>query len=176
MLDVNIEGAKSGFFDREKVVKAVDRKTRNVLAKFGAYVRIAAKHSIRPVSKAKLRKMGELRRAASQTRSPVKRRRLQQELEQLRRETASAPGEPPKSITGLLRNHIYFVYEPVEKSVIIGPARLNTPSPAPGVLEHGGTVNFRGRVVTIEPRPYMQPALVRELPKLPAMWKEQELK
>ena len=38
---------KSMFFDRQKVKDAVDKATRKVLAKFGAYVRTAAKSSIR---------------------------------------------------------------------------------------------------------------------------------
>jgi phage gpG-like protein len=35
------------FFDREKVVRAVDKSTRQVLSKFGAFVRRTAKQSIR---------------------------------------------------------------------------------------------------------------------------------
>lgn len=39
--------AKAGFFDRAKVLNAVDSATRKVLSKFGAYVRTRAKSSIR---------------------------------------------------------------------------------------------------------------------------------
>ena len=38
---------KAMFFDRKAVLGAVDRATRNVLSKFGAFVRTTAKHSIR---------------------------------------------------------------------------------------------------------------------------------
>jgi hypothetical protein len=38
---------KSMFFDRKAVTSAVDRATRKVLSAFGAFVRTAAKHSIR---------------------------------------------------------------------------------------------------------------------------------
>ena len=38
---------KSMFFDTAKVKKAVSRGTRKVLSKFGAFVRTAARHSIR---------------------------------------------------------------------------------------------------------------------------------
>ena len=38
---------KSTFFDRPKVMKAVDRATRRVLSRFGAFVRTTARSSIR---------------------------------------------------------------------------------------------------------------------------------
>ena len=38
---------KQMFFDRKAVTSAVDRGTRRVLSKFGAYVRTTARHSIR---------------------------------------------------------------------------------------------------------------------------------
>jgi len=38
---------KQMFFDRQAVLGAVDRATRSVLSKFGAFVRTAARHSIR---------------------------------------------------------------------------------------------------------------------------------
>ena len=38
---------KAMFFDRKAVTDAVDRAARKVLSKFGAFVRTAAKHSIR---------------------------------------------------------------------------------------------------------------------------------
>ena len=47
MLGVNLDKVKSMFFDRKAVVGAVDRATRKVLSKFGAFVRTTAKHSIR---------------------------------------------------------------------------------------------------------------------------------
>ncbi|MCC7409956.1 MAG: hypothetical protein IT442_17955 [Phycisphaeraceae bacterium] len=42
---------KSLFFDRPAVIGAVDRATRKVLSKFGAFVRTGARHSIRPRKK-----------------------------------------------------------------------------------------------------------------------------
>ena len=47
MLGVNLDKAKSMFFDRKAVLGAVDRATRAVLSKFGAFVRTTARHSIR---------------------------------------------------------------------------------------------------------------------------------
>lgn len=42
---------KSLFFDRQAVIGAVDKATRKVLSKFGAFVRTGARHSIRPRKK-----------------------------------------------------------------------------------------------------------------------------
>lgn len=44
---ITIKAAKANFFDREKVLKAVDRARRGVLSKIGAFVRTRAKSSIR---------------------------------------------------------------------------------------------------------------------------------
>lgn len=47
MLDVNLKLAKSMFFDRVKIKKSVDVRTRKVLSKFGAYVRRTSRQSIK---------------------------------------------------------------------------------------------------------------------------------
>lgn len=53
---------------------------------------------------------------------------------------ASKPGQPPKSRTGLLREHIYFTYNRQARSVVIGAALFARSSWAQKTLEHGGTV------------------------------------
>jgi len=64
--------------------------------------------------------------------------------------------------------------------VVIGPVGFKkSDPPAPSVLEHGGdTVVLRrrggkltSRKVKIAPRPYMAPALEKERPKLPLLWR-----
>jgi hypothetical protein len=47
MIDMTLKAAKGGFFDRTKVKNAVDAGTREVLSRFGAFVRQRAKTSIR---------------------------------------------------------------------------------------------------------------------------------
>lgn len=138
--------SKRMFFDTRRVTKAVDRATRKVLSRFGSFVRTAARDSIRT------------------------------------RKRVSQPGQPPSSHTGLLRRFIFFGYEPRRKSVVIGPMRLNAKTgDAPAALEHGGRSRVTSggrrrkrivRTVTITQRPYMRPALAREQPKLPGMWKD----
>lgn len=144
MIGFKIDQAKGMFFDAPKVVRAVDAATRRVLSKFGAYVRTAARSSIR------------------------------------KRKKASAPGSPPSSHAGYLKQFLYFGYDAAHRSVVIGPARLNkTEGTAPAALEYGGTATIVRRQrsgkqtitrASIAARPFMAPALKQELPKLPAMW------
>lgn len=47
MVGMSFDKMKAMFFDRKEVAGAVDRATRKVLSKFGAFVRTTAKHSIR---------------------------------------------------------------------------------------------------------------------------------
>ena len=145
MIGLKIDKAKGMFFDSPKVMRAVDKATRRVLSKFGAFVRRGAKSSIR------------------------------------KRKRASEPGSPPSSHTGLLKQFIYFGYDPAARSVVIGPARLNkTSGTAPAALEYGGSstaiIRKRGHRVKVSTRvaarPFMHPALNKELPKLPAMWRD----
>lgn len=135
---------QSMFFDRKAVLGAMDRATRRVLSRFGAYVRTTARRSIR------------------------------------RRKRPSQPGRPPSNRTGLLKKFIYFGYDPSEKSVVIGPVRLNRSiGDIPAVLEYGGKSQriesrrgrWKKRSIRIQARPYMGPAFETEQSQLPALWK-----
>jgi hypothetical protein len=93
-----------------------------------------------------------------------------------KRKAISEPGKPPSSHTGVLRQTIFFVYEPQRASVVIGPVELNRGTEAPRLLEHGGqAVRREGQKrvrMTYRPRPFMGPAYEREVPKLPALWRD----
>jgi hypothetical protein len=140
MIDMRI---KSLFFDRPKVILATDRATRRNLSKAGAFIRQAAKTSIRP------------------------------------RRGTSPPGSPPFSHEGSLRRLILFGYEPTTKTVVVGPVRFKR-GEAPPLLEFGGSARRRRRArktgkeqtytARYQPRPFMGPALQKELPKLPDLW------
>lgn len=142
---------KDLFFDRPKVQRAVDRARRRALSKAGAFIRQRARTSMR------------------------------------RRRGSSEPGSPPHAHEGSLRRLLFFAYDPSADSVVVGPVGFRR-SDAPNTLEFGGaaTVTRRrtrprsggkrvveslpGGRVRIEARPYMGPALRKELPNLPKSW------
>ncbi len=76
------------------------------------------------------------------------RRRSRSSIRRKRR--SSSPGRPPASHTGVLRDYIFFGYDPKRRSVVIGPAKANivyfrkdgqpTTGTAAEVLEHGGDI------------------------------------
>lgn len=138
---------KALFFDRSKARRAVDRAKRRALSKAGAFIRQRARTSMR------------------------------------RRRGPAPPGSPPHAHEGSLRRLILFGFDPSSDSVVVGPVRLNKPGDAPNVLEFGGraTVERRRtrkggrrvverRRVRIAARPYMGPALRKELPNIPKPW------
>ena len=157
MLTMKIGEAKKFFFDTELVQRAMDKATRQALSKGGAFVMRGARKSIKP----------------------AKRRQTRDEKGRFSfvRAEGSRPGEPPRSHTGLLRDRIFFAADLARgnQSVVIGPERISGGGEAPSALEYGGastvTTGRRGkrrrRVVQIAARPFMQPALEREAPKLP---------
>ena len=91
------------------------------------------------------------------------------------RKGTSRPGRPPFSHTGLLRKHIYFGYDPVQRSVVIGPVSLfsrGKSGKAPEILEYGGKVTLPdGRRAKIKPRPFMGPAYEEELLTVSKLWR-----
>lgn len=130
------------FFDRDKVVREADKATRANLSKAGAFVRTAARSSIR------------------------------------KRKSISAPGSPPSSHTGLLRQ-IFFGWDSQSRTVVVGPMRLNQKiGNAPEALERGGISEImtgprrkrRRRRIGVHARPFMLPALKQEAPKFPGLW------
>ena len=135
---------KRMFFDTKAVRRRVDKATRRVLSRFGAFVRKTARRSIR------------------------------------KRKKASTPGKPPSSHTGLLKKFIWFAYEAIRRSVVIGPLRLSKRGrgEAPSLLEHGGVTMMESRrkgertKARIRPRPFMGPAMEKEKDQLAALWRD----
>jgi hypothetical protein len=92
------------------------------------------------------------------------------------RKDSSAPGSPPSSHVGLLRQHLYFAWDRDRRSVVIGPVRLNKgQGDAPMLLEYGGTATRsrwgRSYLAHYRARPFMRPAFDAELPRLPPQWR-----
>lgn len=152
-------------FQTNKVISDCVDASKKAIIKQAAYVRRTARSSIKPASGAM---------------------------------DHSTPGSPPKSHNGLLRNFIFFDFDNMGGSVVIGPALLQSKSgrrydmdskrgamktPVPQILEDGGPVRVFKRdpskesggwyyTDTIEPRPFMAPALERSKKELPRFWEQ----
>lgn len=173
MIGLKLETAKGLFFDRRAVTSRLTQAKRRVFSRAGGLVRKTARRSIRPISK---RLLGQIAvKKAEANRLPAKnprRRTLWREIRELQRRAHSRPGKPPKSITGLLRNNIYYVFDPLAESVVIGPTLLGKSSGAQQTLEYGGQVQFGPRKVSILPRPYMGPAQQQVQPAVAEMFRD----
>lgn len=165
MLGLKVDDAKSYFFDRP-TVDSLDAAALKGLSKFGAFVRRDARKSIRKARQKTLAELSKDERRRFRIRESIGKREGWKAKRPL---ASSAPGEPPRSVTGLLKQHIFFIYEPQERSVLVGPADLNRNTNAPENLEKGGTVKLSGGRFRIEPRPYMKPAFDKNVDNLPRM-------
>ena len=141
---------KRMFFDRQAVIDAVGRANAKNLSRAGSFIRRAARSSLR------------------------------------KRKRVSEPGQPPSVHTqdrvATLKN-IWFVFERRRASVVVGPLRLNgstlqgsNRSTVPELHELGGSAVLesrktkRRRRARYAPRPFMGPAMKRELPKFEGLW------
>ena len=156
MIDIKLkfDAAKKTFFDRQKVLTAVDKATARVFSRFGAYVRQRAKTSIRK------------RKATSAPGQPPS-----SHAGFLKRFIYFGYDRPKKSV----------VIGPVLiNKGGQGSPDGTTVLPA---LEYGGqsVVSTRykrsrnkkynkQRTIHIQARPFMQPAFENEKSKLPALW------
>jgi hypothetical protein len=132
---------KQLFFDSPKVVRAVDRTTRRVLSKFGAFVRRTARSSIRK------------RKRISEPGSPP----------------SSHSGLLKKFLFfGYEPRKDSVVIGPVrltQKGRGEAPSLLEYGGSTK--VEHRG----KRKRAKVRPRPFMGPAFEKEEPKLPTMWK-----
>lgn len=168
---MNFRLAQSQFFDRT-VAKSLDAASRRVLSKFGAFVRRSAKSSLKKARQKKLGEMTAEERAQYALRVTIAKREGKKKPR--RPEVISKPGEPPKlhyKPRSPLRELIFFVYDPNEKAVLIGPtSSKQTHGKATQALEYGGAsiAKVRGRTksISVAARPFMAPAAQKELPKL----------
>ena len=136
---------KSMFFDRKAVMKRVNRATRRVLSRFGAFVRTAAKSSIR-----RRKKSSEPGRPPSSHSGDLKR--------------LIYFGYDPKRET--------VVIGPLRLNQKIGNAPEALEHGGVSVVAEGSRRRRkrRRRKVMVQARPFMGPAMERETPKLPRMW------
>lgn len=170
MLEFTAKEAKSFFFvdikGRERIFAGVDRARANVLKQSGAIVRTIARRSIKP---ARRRRLSELDPISLKTYKIAEQKAIDGGYKVPKLPFAhSLPGEPPRSVTGYLKQFLYFAYDSNSKSVVIGPAKLNKAGNVPSVLEYGG---ISGKSV-IKARPYMAPAEEKAEDYYMNLWKD----
>lgn len=142
---------RQNFFDREKVIRALDKGQRIALSKAGAFIRTSARMSMRPGR----RKDG--------------------------RRIYSKPGEPPRVWQGNLKKFTFFAYDEASKSVVVGPEGFsNSEAPRVleygGAVQYRkkipGTKETIAATATLEPRPFMQPAFEKNKSQIPEHWRD----
>lgn len=139
---MNLKSAQAGFFDRKKVTRTVDKATRKVLSRFGAFVRTAARSSIRR------RKSVSNPGQAPTSWTGLLKKFLFFSYDHAKRSVVIGPVR-------------------LNKSGGEAPRLLEEG----GRVARRGRKGKR-RVMRYEARPYMGPAFKKEKPKLPAMWRD----
>lgn len=120
MVGLKFDKAKF-FFDKQPVIDAIGKVAARNLSKGGSFIRQTARRSMRS------------------------------------RKKPSDPGSPPSAHRQdedhphgpLLKDKLFFAFDPVNQSVIIGPEQLNR-SQAASIQEHGGKIVTRVPKVTIK--------------------------
>jgi len=133
------------FFDTKKVRRSVDRATRRVLSKFGAFVRRGAKSSIR-----------KRKRASAPGEPPSSHTGL------LRRFIFFGYDRSARSV----------VIGPGRLNQKIGDAPHALEHGGTSTVIEGLRGKRKKRRVKMAARPYMGPAFEQEKPKLAAMWRD----
>jgi len=139
------------FFDRQAVTGRVDKATRKVLGHFGALVRKSAIASIKEAPTTRHASTG----SPPFSHMSAKRRKINQRRK--------AEGKQPVrgGFKGL--KHILYAFEPVKRSVVIGPASNRSRAiTIPEILEYGK--------LDVSRHPFMGPAFEQQKPKLPSLW------
>lgn len=112
---------KNFFFDRRAVTSAADKGMVRALSKFGAFVRRAAQTSMR------------YRKGPSQPGQPPSAHKSKQLAALKKMGRAKHNG-------ALLRELLFFTYDPSTRSVVVGPLGFKTKgTPVPALHEFGGS-------------------------------------
>jgi hypothetical protein len=123
---------KNLFFDRGRVIRSMDKATREAMQRAAKFIRRRAQTSMRYVTS-----------LASQQRQLEEGARKRVPLPY----TPSRPGEPPVAVRPhpWVRKHIRYYYNPRKKAAVIGPVGFPSGSGAPHALEFGGLVLIRDK-------------------------------
>lgn len=163
MIGFKVDQAKGFFFDSPKVVAAVDKAERANLSKAGAAVRREAQRSI------------QIREGSAPASAPP-----HGHVSGTRTRTSKSTGRVRVQPVSLLREFIYFVWDAISRSVIVGPAKLNgrVSGTALEALEYGGETEAKfvekgaivEKTIQIEAHPFMRPALEAQKAQAAAVW------
>jgi hypothetical protein len=161
VISLDFKTLKGGFFDRKVVLDALDKATFRIFSEFGRKVRKTAQKSL---------KYGEKASPPGSPPTAHKSRTITK--------TSKSTGRVRKRSVSFLREYLYYAFDRATRSVVIGPARLNS-TIDPGALqalEYGGTATVKSRGKrsrkAVAARPFMRPAAAAELPNLPPMWRD----
>jgi hypothetical protein len=142
-MELTFKQAKEFFFDRMKVIEAVEKGRADALSKLGGFVRTSARRSMRKARRMKESELSETQLALWKA-SGGKRENLPLK--------SSEPGQPPRVRKGMLKNGILFAYDPKTKSVVAGPVKFNGSGDTAADLEYGGTTEITLVELDTKPR------------------------
>jgi hypothetical protein len=144
MISLDFKAATAGFFDRKAVTSAVDKATRRVLSKFGAFVRTRARTSMRR------------RKGVSAPGDPP-----HAHTGLIKRFLFFSYDRERKSV----------VIGPAKLNRVVSSTALPALEYG-GRTQIEDRRGARLRTANVDPRPFMGPAYQAEAPKLPAMWRD----
>ena len=160
MIDANF---KLLFFDKQRITNPAEKAKLRNLSKFGAFVMRSARQSIKD------------RPGASAPGTPPHAHTVY-ETAQSGTTKSGKPKKPKKFYP--FRASILFGYDKANDTTIVGPqfrAGSRRSPTVPQSLEFGGTASIqsRGKRVSarFRPRPFMGPALAKELPKFVGLFR-----
>ncbi len=169
------------FFDRPAVIAAIDKASLDSLRKAGGALRLTAQRSMKPTP---VRRRAEREQKARLAGSPLKAQTARQAKRLSDKYQHAPPGSPPRYNIGTLRDLLFFSWDPATRSLVVGPVGFAR-SKVPEVLEQGGPIMVTvatkrvpgqplkrvRKQVQIAARPYMSPALAKNVQKIPEFWR-----
>lgn len=177
---------KKYFFYREAVLSRLPKATKYAMNEAGKQIRISAINAINRRGG----KKNNLNVVDEDGNQIFVRGKNGQKLKLKQRE-ASKPGEAPMSQIGTLRKFTSYAFDTGSQSEVVGSELEGSKSGAPEVLEYGGTVEMLKRYqevdsktimrlkkpqrerVRIAARPYMGPALDKNMSAVAEVWRNQ---
>lgn len=163
------------FFDRQRISNRVTRRKQNALKRGGAMVMTIARRSIKRPRRLMLSEMTPHQQKKYTRTRDSHGRFLTGPQAQVRARpfVSAAPGKPPFSHTRFLPRFILFGWDGTAEQIVVGP--MQTKTGTAHLLEHGGTAHLQGYKrrlwrMRFRGNPFMQPALEKAAPKLPALF------